>query len=128
MAVVFKGFSSPVVGKTRVLYDIPLVKQDLVNHFNTRKGERVMDSEYGFIGWDLIFELDNSGVMQELEQDARRIVQMEPRVDLVDIVVESVSRGYKITILLNYVQLNTVDTLFLVFDDRSAERMNSQAF
>lgn len=128
MVAVFKGFSSPVVGKTQVLYDIPLVKQDLVNHFNTRKGERVMDSEYGFIGWDLIFELDNAGVMQALEEDARRIVELEPRVDLVDIVVESVTRGYKITILLNYVQLNTVDTLLLVFDDRSAERMNSQAF
>lgn len=128
MAVVFKGFSSPQVGTTQVLYDVELVKQDLLNHFNTRKGERVMDSEYGFIGWDLIFELDNDGVKQELEEDARRIVEMEPRVSLIDIVVESITKGYKISIFMKFVHLDSVDVLILVFDERSSERMNSQTY
>ena len=46
MAVTFKGFASPIVGKTQVLYDVELVKKDLINHFNTKKGERVMDVDY----------------------------------------------------------------------------------
>lgn len=128
MAAIFKGFSTPMVGTTQVLYDIQLVKKDLVNHFNTKKGERVMDAEYGFIGWDLIFELDNQGVKQQLETDARRIILQEPRVELIDIAVDSVEGGYKITALMNYVQLDTVDQLILVFDNRTAERMSSQTF
>ena len=76
----FQGFKSPTVGPVEVLYDAELVQADLLNHFYTMKGERVMDAEYGFIGWDLIFELKTPGVKDRIEQDARRIVQSDPRV------------------------------------------------
>ncbi|AMM43803.1 base plate protein [Pectobacterium phage vB_PcaM_CBB] len=123
MAVVFKGFSSPIVGKTNVLFDVELVKQDLINHFNTRKGERVMDVEYGFIGWDLLFELDRPGNAQLLEADARNIVAQDPRLQLLSIQVQNVEYGYQIDLRLRYVQLDTVEDLSLVFDNRSQQRM-----
>jgi len=123
MAVIFKGFSSPVVGKTEVLYDIDIVRQDLLNHFNTRKGERVMDVEYGFIGWDLLFEIDRPGNSQLLEADVRRIVALDPRLQLLSVTVSSVEYGYRIDLSLYYVQLETVEDLELVFDNRSQQRM-----
>lgn len=123
MAVVFKGFASPVVGKTNVLFDVELVKQDLINHFNTRKGERVMDVDYGFIGWDLLFELDRPGNAQLLEADARNIVSQDPRLQLLSIEVQNVDYGYQMILLLRYVQLETVEELSLVFDNRSQQRM-----
>ncbi|AFC21682.1 base plate protein [Cronobacter phage vB_CsaM_GAP32] len=123
MAVVFKGFSSPIVGKTKVLFDVELVKQDLMNHFNTRKGERVMDVDYGFIGWDLLFELDRPGNAQLLEADARNIVAQDPRLQLLSIQVQSVEYGYQVDMRLRYVQLETVEDLSLVFDNRSQQRM-----
>lgn len=124
MAAVFKGFSSPIVGNTVVLYDVDLVKQDLINHFNTKKGERVMDVDYGFIGWDLLFELDRPGNSQLLEADARNIVSQDPRLNLLSIEVLSIDYGYQINMVLNYVQLDTVDDLTLVFDQRSQQRMS----
>ncbi|SOK58508.1 hypothetical protein [Yersinia phage fHe-Yen9-04] len=123
MAVTFKGFASPIVGKTVVLYDAELVKQDLINHFNTRKGERVMDVDYGFIGWDLLFELDRPGNAQLLEADARNIVSQDPRLLLISIQVQNVAYGYQLDMRLRYVQLETVETLSLVFDNRSQQRM-----
>ncbi len=123
MAVVFKGFSSPIVGKTNVLFDVDLVRQDLINHFNTRKGERVMDVDYGFIGWDLLFELDRPGNAQLLEADARNIVAQDPRLQLLSIEVQSVEYGYQILMALRYVQLETVEELSLTFDNRSQQRM-----
>jgi phage baseplate assembly protein W len=123
MAIIFKGFSSPIVGKTQVLYDVDLVKQDLLNHFNTRKGERVMDVDYGFIGWDLLFELDRPGNAQLLEADCRNIVSQDPRLYLISVTVSSVEYGYRIDLVLNYVQLETVEELSLVFDNRSQQRM-----
>lgn len=123
MAVIFKGFSSPVVGKTEVLYDVDIVRQDLLNHFNTRKGERVMDVEYGFIGWDLLFEIDRPGNSQLLEADVRRIVALDPRLQLLSVTVSSVEYGYRIDLSLYYVQLETVEDLELVFDNRSQQRM-----
>lgn len=123
MAVIFKGFASPVVGKTEVLYDIDIVRQDLLNHFNTRKGERVMDVEYGFIGWDLLFEIDRPGNSQLLEADVRRIVALDPRLQLLSVTVSSVEYGYRIDLSLYYVHLETVEDLELVFDNRSQQRM-----
>lgn len=123
MAVTFKGFASPIVGKTQVLYDVELVKKDLINHFNTKKGERVMDVEYGFIGWDLLFEVDRPGNAQLLEADARNIVSQEPRVQLLSIQVLNVDYGYRVDMVLRYVQLNSVEELSLVFDNRSQQRM-----
>lgn len=119
----FMGFGSPVVGKTEVLYDVELVKRGLLNHFYTRKGERVMDSEYGFIGWDLIFELDTPGVPEMIESDARRIIDMEPRVNERLIEIQKIEYGYILNIELYFVNLDTVDTLSVVFDQRSLNRM-----
>ena len=39
----FKGFSTVQGPKTRKLHDIELAKQDLKNHFHTKRGERVED-------------------------------------------------------------------------------------
>lgn len=124
MAIIFKGFSSPVNGNTEVLYDVDLVKQDLLNHLNTRKGERVMDAEYGFVGWDLLFELDRTGNSQLLEADIRNIVAQDPRLELVSIEVDNIDYGYQISLVLKYVQLDTVEDLTLVFDTRTQQRMS----
>lgn len=123
MAVLFQGFSSPIVGRTRVLYNEELVKQDLINHFNTRKGERAMDAEYGFIGWDLIFELDLESNKQLVEADARRIIASEPRVQLQYIDVLSTDRGYRLNVFLYYVELDTEEQLFIDFDREANEKM-----
>ena len=123
MAVIYKGFASPIVGRTNVLYDVELVKQDLLNNFNTRKGERVMDADYGFIGWDLLFELDVYSNKQLLEADARRIVASDPRVSLQYIEVLSTENGFRINIFLYYVELDTEEQLFIEFDRLANEKM-----
>lgn len=123
MAVIYKGFASPVVGRTEVLYDIELVKRDLLNHFNTRKGERAMDSDYGFVGWDLLFELDVYSNKQLLEADARRIVATDPRVSLQFIEVLSTENGFRVNIFLYYVELDTEEQLFIEFDRLANEKM-----
>lgn len=124
MAAVFKGFSSPTTGNTQVLTDVNLVKKDLINHFYTRKGEKPMNQEYGFIGHDLIFELDLPGTQSKLETDARRIIETDPRVTEVSIDVQVVSYGYNVVIELYFNVLDLVDTLYLTFDQsRSDEQL-----
>lgn len=123
MAVIYKGFASPQVGRTEVLYDVELVKRDLLNHFNTRKGERAMDAQYGFVGWDLLFELDIYSNKNLLEADARRIVAGDPRVSLQYVEVLSTDRGFRVNLSLYYVELDTEETLFIQFDREANEKM-----
>lgn len=121
MSAIFIGFGSPVVGNTEVLYDFELVKRDLLNHFNTRKGERIMDMEYGCIAWDLIFDLDNDNNISALDTDIRRIVSGEPRVELINIAINRISQGYEAIVDLKYVYLDNVEQLYVKFDGGNRE-------
>lgn len=125
MAIVFKGFSSPVVGKTETLFDADLVRKDLMNHLNTKKGERAFDAEYGFIAWDLIFELDGYNTQNLLEADIRRIVALDPRLNLKNLNILTIEYGYEIQLNLEYVILDKLELLTVVFDSRSNNRMAS---
>ena len=109
---VFKGFSSPLIGNTQVLQDKELIKQDLLNHFNTFKGEKPMNQEYGFIGHDLVFELDRPRTRTKIEADAKRIISLDPRVVLKNISITYESNGYTIAIDLYFNVLDEVDTLY----------------
>lgn len=111
----FIGFGSYETGPMKILQDNELIKKDLLNHFMTRKGERVMDMNYGFIGWDLIFELKQPGYKNALESDARRIIGTEPRVKEKSITVIEEENGYTIKIELYFVMTETVDAIELIF-------------
>lgn len=77
-----------------------------------------MNSDYGFIGWDLIFDHQNPSNARLLENDARRIIQMDPRVEEQSITVSEIKYGYQVSILLYFKVLDTVDELLLTFTDR----------
>ena len=42
--------------KNFVKYDLQLIKQDIVNHFHIRQGEKLENPEFGTIIWDVLFE------------------------------------------------------------------------
>ena len=56
MATTYKGFSTiGQTGKFR-LTDFDLVKQDIINNFQIRKGEKLMNPDFGTIIWNIIHE------------------------------------------------------------------------
>ena len=72
----FRGYSS--IGTSflnPVLYDLALAKQDLLNHFNTRKGERIMMPEFGSIVWDMLFEPLDDFTIGLIDADVRLIIK-----------------------------------------------------
>lgn len=118
---IFSGFYSGPTGPVQVLHDEELVKQDLINHFSTHKGERLMEADYGFIGWDLIFELKVPGTLQAIENDCRRIIKSEPRVTEQSINVVEAENGFTVYISLIYNYSQTPDTLEMFFDQSEIE-------
>ena len=68
----YKGFSTVDETSTSVkLFDHEIIKQDLLNQFNTRKGERVMNPMFGSIIWDLIYEPLTPDVKQLISKPSR---------------------------------------------------------
>lgn len=82
----YKGYSSFEFQdkKTFRLTDIDLVKMDLLNHIFTRRGERVMMHNFGSIIPDIVFEPLDDDTLDEIEQDLVRVVNFDPRVELLN--------------------------------------------
>jgi len=116
----FKGFSS--IGKSRPnteIIDIELVKQDLLNHFNTTKGERVMRPNFGSIIWDLLFDPFDSPTREAVIADVESIISFDPRVELLNIEVVEFEHGLRVSAELLYVPFNAVETFDVEFDRRN---------
>ena len=113
----YKGFSSlsPETHNYK-LHDIALIKQDLINHFYVRQGERLMNPEYGCVIWNLLFEPLTPEVQNLILTNVNQIFNSEPRVQAGNIVVTPYDSGLQIECVLTYVLYNLQEKLQLSFD------------
>ena len=116
----YKGFSS-VSAETNngALYDLALIKQDLINHFHIRKGEKLENPEFGTIIWDMLFEPLTEQVKEIIVNDVTDIINNDPRTKAVQTTVTQVEYGLQIEATLVYVPYNIQETLQFGFDSRN---------
>ena len=113
----YKGFSSVnTTTENYNLYDFELIKQDLLNHFNTRQGERLMNPRFGTLIWDLLFEPLTPEIKDLILQNVNEIINYDPRVKAESVIVTSYGQGIQIQCTLTYVPYNIQQTLQLNFD------------
>lgn len=115
----YRGFStvSPS-NRAGKLYDYDLIKQNILNHFNTRKGSRVMNPEFGTIIWDLLMEPLTQEVKQALETDITAICNFDPRVYPLEININEYERGYFVEVTLQLKGTDQSDVLRVAFDQK----------
>jgi phage baseplate assembly protein W len=113
----YKGFST-VDGSSlnNKLYDFALIQQDIMNMFQTKLGERVMNPEFGTVIWSLIFEPFTDNIKQLISEDVTRILNYDPRVVPTQINVTEAEYGMIIDCTLFYVQQNMTQQMSLSFD------------
>lgn len=120
MAILYRGFSTVNRSKKFRTSDVDLVKQDLINHFNIRKGEKLMQPNFGSIIWGLLFEPLTDHVNQVIVDDVTAVVGYDPRLDLQNITITGQDHGIQIELDLIFVPTNQATTLSLNFDANSA--------
>jgi len=114
----YRGISTVNPDNTSwVLYDIALIKQDLINHFHIRQGEKLSDPEFGTIIWDVIFEPLTDNLREAIILNVQRIVNYDPRVQVEQITVDSYESGIQIECRLVYLPYNISEQLRLTFDE-----------
>jgi len=113
----YKGFSSldPSTSNSR-LYDFELIKQDIINHFNTRRGERLMNPNFGTIIWDLLMEPFTQELKDSLNKDIVDICNYDPRVTPTQINLIEYPAGYIIELTLVLVGTDRSSNMRLTFD------------
>jgi phage baseplate assembly protein W len=113
---VYKGFSSKEANKNYKLYDIDLVKQDLINHFYIRKGEKLENPDFGTVIWDMLFEPFTPDVKEIISKDVEDIINYDPRFAINEIQIDSTDQGIRIQAELVYVPFNITEKMTLNFD------------
>lgn len=115
---IYKGFSTYNRIKKFRVSDFDLVKQDIINHFNIRKGEKLMNPDFGTILWNLLFEPLTDDVRQLVAEDVKRICSYDPRVVLDMLTINTYQNGISIMLDLTYITEDQKDTLVLTFDNQ----------
>ena len=117
MNYVYKGFSTKQYqhDKNFVMTDMELVKEDLVNHIFTRKGERIRMAQFGTAIPDLVFEPLTEELVAAVYAELKAVFEYDPRVELVDMVVIPLFDEGAVVALadLNYIELSKKDRLSL---------------
>ena len=114
---IFKGFSTQGRAfKDPKLYDIELVKQDLLNHFNIRKGEKLENPSFGTGIWSYIFDPLDDQTRQAITDDVQAVIDYDPRVQLDQLTVDEYEHGIQVTIAVIYINYNIGEQMNLLFD------------
>ena len=112
----YKGFSTIDQTKKFRLTDLELIKRDLLNHFAIRKGEKLMNAEFGSIIWNLMFEPLTPDVKALIVSDIQRIISYDPRLRVDNVLVDQLDMGLQVQIELTVLPDNYSDVLSLQFN------------
>jgi phage baseplate assembly protein W len=117
---IFVGYSTiETNSKQQKFADIPLIKRDLLNHFNTIPGQRVMMPTFGCSIWNLLFEPFDDAVRDAIVSECTKVINAETRVILQSITVNEFNQGIIVQMELIYQPYNVLDSFNVEFDRRA---------
>lgn len=113
---IYKGFSTYNRKKRYTVSDFELVKQDLFNHFNIRRGEKLMRPAFGTRIWNYIFEPMTEQVRSAISEEISEICSNDPRIKMLGVEIGTYEQGINIKVNLLFITENLVDVMYLKFD------------
>lgn len=118
----YRGFSSVNrdFGPYR-LSDNDLIIQDLLNNLNIRKGEKLMNPEFGCIVWDRLFDPLTAALKEEILANMQTIINNDPRLKAVSgVTVQESPDGHGLLMIfsLAFNNTNQAATLKVKFDSQ----------
>lgn len=117
----YRGFSTVNRVKKYKVTDFDLVKQDLLNHFSIRKGEKLMNPDFGTIIWNVLFEPLTDDIRQIVINDVKTIAAYDPRLSVENVVVSQKDFGLQIELDIRMVTSNQLSNMVLKFDGNTQQ-------
>ena len=102
------------------LTDTDLIKRDLLNHFALRKGEKLMNANFGTSIRDLIMDPLTEETKAAVVSEVNDVINADPRVRAESVTIYEYESGLRIEMVRRYVLSNQVENLAVQFD-RGAE-------
>lgn len=102
-----------------VKYDLALIKQDIINHFHIRQGEKLENPQFGTIIWDVLFEPLTDALKEAIIKNVTDIINYDPRVSVNNVTIQTLESGIQIECSLTYLPYNISESLRLTFDENN---------
>lgn len=119
MVTFYRGFSTIDKTKKFRVTDQELVKRDLLNHFSIRKGEKLMNPNFGTIIWNVIYDPLTEELKSAIIADVNTIINYDPRISVDNVNIVEYENGIMLEINIRYVQTNQATTMRLQFDSQT---------
>ena len=105
------------------LSGLELAKQDLLNHFKIRKGEKWSDPEFGCDLELYVFEPLDAETQDAIEEEVNTVISYDPRFEVnnSDIRVEHDTHSVTVNVKLTYLPEKTATELQIKFDREFTE-------
>lgn len=126
MPNIYKGFSTINRNKKFRVTNFDLVKQDLYNHFQIKKGEKLMQPNFGSDVWSYLFEPMTEKIKAAITEDVKNVVKYDPRTRVSNVIVTQFEHGIQLEVELFYVPQNLTDLVSFTFDNRSMTLTRSE--
>lgn len=118
----YRGFSSVNENvEGYALYDFDLIKQDIINHFHIRKGEKLSDPNFGTIIWDMLYEPFTTENKEAIISDVAQIINYDDRVTADQVFVDTTDDGIEVSALLTFLPYNISEQMLFKFDKQMLE-------
>ena len=105
------------VGKKFRLVDTPLVVRDFINALNIQQGQKVGKPEYGTTLWTFVFEPNTPDTQFQLENEIRRVANLDPRLVLNSVKAYPQESGILIELEMAIAPFNQAFLLNVFFDN-----------
>lgn len=113
------GFSTINSNKNFKLYDDDLIRQDLMNHFMTKKGERVLRPNFGCDIHKYVFQQDSEQTRSLILLAAKEVFEADPRVAIMSLKTTRIQNGIAIYAELKNVFSGNIFEFINVFNEKS---------
>jgi phage baseplate assembly protein W len=118
----FVGFNT--VGQPNPPYNlnnIELIKRDIQNVFATPIGSRLMLPSFGTQIYEYLFDPFDEYTKNLIVEDAVRVIQSEPRVDLVSVDIYQEDQALNVIMILLFKPESITDNMFVTFSLKDRE-------
>jgi len=115
----YRGISTVANPRGFNLYDLEIIKQDIINHFHIRKGEKLENPMFGTVIWDVLFEPFTEDLKELIIQDITEVINYDPRISVETVTVDAYESGLQVDCTLTYIPYSISETMRIKFDQNN---------
>lgn len=115
----YRGISTVANPRGFNLYDLEIIKQDIINHFHIRKGEKLENPMFGTIIWDILFEPFTEDLKELIIQDITEVINYDPRISVETVTVDAYESGLQVDCTLTYIPYSISESMRIKFDQNN---------